>query len=195
MDSILNCETSTGNRLLTNISKLFNNPKYSYLKIKTEEKYIYVHKLILQTNSSYFVEDFEERIEAMGEVKEHGIIEPKIQIEDYSYDVYYAFLKYIYTECIDIENEKSMDSLILANNYKDLKLKCIQLIKSSLTVENVCSLYCDSVDHQLEEMENIYFEFMKRRMKEISKTRGFIEMDDNSLKNFISKEEENNLFV
>ncbi len=120
MDSILNCETSTGNRLLTNISKLFNNPKYSYLKIKTEEKYIYVHKLILQTNSSYFVEDFEERIEAMGEVKEHGIIEPKIQIEDYSYDVYYAFLKYIYTECIDIENEKSMDSLILANNYKDL---------------------------------------------------------------------------
>jgi RCC1 and BTB domain-containing protein len=141
------------------------------------------------------VEDFEERIEAMGEVKEHGIIEPKIQIEDYSYDVYYAFLKYIYTECIDIENEKSMDSLILANNYKDLKLKCIQLIKSSLTVENVCSLYCDSVDHQLEEMENIYFEFMKRRMKEISKTRGFIEMDDNSLKNFISKEEENNLFV
>ncbi len=194
MDSILNCETSTGNRLLTNISKLFNNPKYSYLKIKTEEKYIYVHKLILQTNSSYFVEDFEERIEAMGEVKEHGIIEPKIQIEDYSYDVYYAFLKYIYTECIDIENEKSMDSLILANNYKDLKLKCIQLIKSSLTVENVCSLYCDSVDHQLEEMGNIYFEFMKRRMKEISKKRGFIEMDDNSLKNFISKEK-NNLFV
>jgi hypothetical protein len=45
--------------------------------------------------------------------------ENTIEITEYSYDVYYAFLKYLYTDCIDIETEKAMDLLNLANNFKE----------------------------------------------------------------------------
>jgi hypothetical protein len=56
----------------------------------------------------------------MGAIEEstvYGNIETEIEIKDYSYNVYYAFLKYLYTDCIDIETEKAMDLLFLANSY------------------------------------------------------------------------------
>jgi hypothetical protein len=68
-----------------------------------------------------------------------------IKIKNYSYDVYYAFLK-----CIYIETEKAMDLLNLANNYKEenLKLKCIDFIKSRLTIENIWPLIWKKVISQ-----------------------------------------------
>ncbi len=40
------CETSSYNRLLENILNSFNDLKYSDLKIKIEDKYIYVYKFV-----------------------------------------------------------------------------------------------------------------------------------------------------
>ncbi len=102
-----------------NILKLFNNQKYNDLKFKIEDKHIYVHKLIIQINSAYFQEYFGERMGAIEESTEYGNIETEIKIKDYSYDVYYASLEYLYTDCIVIETQKAMDLLFLANNYKE----------------------------------------------------------------------------
>jgi RCC1 and BTB domain-containing protein len=77
-----------------------------------------------------------------------------IEIIEYSYDVYYAFLKYLYTDSIDIKPEKAMDLLVLANGYKELKLKCVEIIKNNITLENICSFYCSSVKYNLSEFED-----------------------------------------
>jgi hypothetical protein len=121
-------------RLLDNFLKLFNNQEYSDLAIKIKDKYIYVHKSILRTNSNYFksrvaenskaieskentkseeesevikswqekkVEEYLKALESKQtdsslpskESTENQNIESFIEISDYSYNVYYYFLK------------------------------------------------------------------------------------------------------
>jgi alpha-tubulin suppressor-like RCC1 family protein len=125
---------STNNILLKNILKLFNNPKNSDLKFKIEGKYIYVQKCILETNCKYFESKFKESTKPMRESTENKTREDIIEIKGYSYDVYYAFLNYLYTHSIDIEAEKVIDLLVLANDYKEeeLKLKCVEIVKNSI---------------------------------------------------------------
>jgi RCC1 and BTB domain-containing protein len=177
---------STNNRFAENISKSFNDPKYSDLKFKIEDKHIYVHKVILQINSKYFESKLTENARAMRESTENRRNDNEIEIKEYSYDVYYAFLKYLYTDSVVIETEKVMDLLVLANNYKEeeLKQKCLDIITKSITIENVCSRYCYSIRKGLNELENQCFEFAFNNLKEVMKTERFQQMDENSAKSF-----------
>jgi RCC1 and BTB domain-containing protein len=167
--------------------KLFNNPKYSNLKFKIKNKYIYVQKCILETNSKYFELELIESTEAMRKSTENKTGDNVIKITEYSYDVYYAFLKYLYTDCIDIKPEKVVDLLVLADNYKEeeLKLKCVDIIKANITLENVCPLYCALIKYNLSEFEDFCFDFATTKMNQIFITEGFSQMDKNSMKKFM----------
>ncbi len=44
-------QPSARHPMLKNISKMFNNQDYSDLKIKIENKYIYVHKFVLKLHN------------------------------------------------------------------------------------------------------------------------------------------------
>jgi RCC1 and BTB domain-containing protein len=92
----------------------------------------------------------------MRESTENKTIEKVIKITEYYYDVYYAFLKYLYTDSVDIQAEKAMDLLVLANNYKeeDLKHKCVNIIKSNIAIENVCLLCCAPIKYNLSEFKD-----------------------------------------
>jgi hypothetical protein len=173
----------TNNRLLDNITQSFNNPKYSDFKFRIEDKLIYVNKFVLKMNSNYF--DSKLRICSRTE-KISAELEGELEVKHYSYDVYYAFLKYLYTDYIDIETEKVIDLMILANNYKeeDLKEKCLDIIKNNITLENVCNFYCDSFREKINELEDYCFQFAFENLKEVKKTEAFRRMDENSLKNF-----------
>jgi RCC1 and BTB domain-containing protein len=102
-------ESSTRNRALENLLKFFNNPKFYDLMFKIENKHIYVHKYILKTNCKHFETKFTESTKAIRETTENKSKDNVIEITEYSYEVYYAFLKYLYTDCIDIKPEKVMD--------------------------------------------------------------------------------------
>jgi RCC1 and BTB domain-containing protein len=119
-----------------------------------------------------------------------------IEITDYSYDVYYAFLKYLYTDCIDIKAEKAMDLLVLANNYKEeeLKLKCVDIIESNISLENVCALYCASIKYNLSDFEDFCFNFAINKMNQIFITEGFRQMDENSMKKLMERAAKSNAF-
>jgi RCC1 and BTB domain-containing protein len=132
----------------------------------------------------------------MKEATESIIIANEIEIKEYSYDVYYAFLKYIYTDCVELTPEKAIDLLILANDYKEeeLKLKCVEIIENNITIENVCFLYSASIKCNLSDFENLCFNFGVNRMNEISKTEGFSSMDGYSMKKFMRKVGEKDLF-
>jgi RCC1 and BTB domain-containing protein len=190
------CEILANNRLLENISKLFNDPKYSDLVFKIDDKKIFVHKLILRTNCNYFESKFDESSRAIRESAENKRNYDEIQITEYSYDIYYAFLKYIYTDSVDIESEKAMNLLVLANDYKEEKLKekCFDIIKSDITIENVCSLYCISIKLNLQEFEKFCFNYSVNKMNHIFKTKAFREMDEKSMKKFMERAAEYNVF-
>ncbi len=87
-----------------------------------------------------------------------------------------------------------MDLLVLANNHNEecLKKDCIQFIKNTLTVENVCYLYCDSIKYKFVELENICLEFAKNKMKQIYRTEAFHKMDKTSMESLEEKLVENN---
>ncbi len=166
MDKCRYCEILANNKLLENISKLFNDPKYSDLVFKIDEKKIFVHKFIPSTNCNYFWSKFDESSRAITESAENKGNDGEIRITEYSYDIYYAFLKYIYTDSIDIGSEKAMDLLVLANDYKEEKLKekCVDIIKSDITIENVCSFYCVSVKFNLPDFEKRFFNYSVNKM-------------------------------
>jgi len=58
---------------------------------------------------------------------------------------------FLNTDCIDIENEKAMDLLILAIHYNqnNVSKELIQFIKNVITIENVNAFYCDSIEYQI----------------------------------------------
>ncbi len=194
--STLSDEFSTRNRALENMLKIFNNPKYSDLSFKIEDKHIYVQKFILQTNCKHFEKKFTESTRAIRESTENKSKENVIEITEYSYDAYHALLKYLYTDYIDINAEKAIDLLVLANDYKEeeLKLKCVDIIKNNITLENICYLYCSSIEYNLSDLEDFCFNFAVTKMKQIVITEGFRQMDQKSMRKLMEKAAKNDLF-
>jgi RCC1 and BTB domain-containing protein len=73
----------------------------------------------------------------------------EIEITQYSYCVYYSFLKYLYTDSIDIGLKEVFDFYDLANSYseEDLKRKCIQIMKTNISIENFCLIYSIAIKY------------------------------------------------
>jgi hypothetical protein len=183
--------------LLKKLLKIFNNPKNFDLKFNTEDKHIYVHKCILKTNCKYFEKKFAENTRAIKESTENKNGNNEILITEYSYDVYYSSLKYLYSNSIDIETNEVIDLLVLANDYReeDLKLKCIDIIKNIITIENVCSLYYISYRKNIKELEDHCFDFAFDNLKEVKKSGTIDQMDEKSEKEFKFKVFHKLLFI
>jgi hypothetical protein len=79
-----------------------------------------------------------------------------------------------------------MDLLILANDYKeeDLKQKCFDIIKNSITIENFFTFYYLLIQKSLKELEDYCFEFAFSNLKEVLKTEAFKQMNENYVKIF-----------
>jgi RCC1 and BTB domain-containing protein len=133
---------------------------------------------------------------AIRESTENKMKDNVIDITEYSYEVFYAFLKYLYIDSIDIKPEKAMDLLVLANDYREeeLKLKCVDIIKNNITIENICSLYCSSIKYNLPELEDFCFNFAATKMKQIVITEGFRQMDQKSVTKLMEKAAKNDVF-
>jgi hypothetical protein len=183
-------------RFIEKISNLFNNPEDSDIRFKFEEKVIYVHKCILKTSCDYFKSKFNENSRAMRESTDYQKVGNQIEVKEYSYDVYYAFLKYFYSNSVDIDIEKAIELLVLADNYgeKELKQKCFDIIKNGITIENVCTLYCTSIKHNLIHLESNCYEFCANNLNKICKTGAFDKMDENLLKRLLKRAADNQVF-
>ncbi|XP_065209056.1 RCC1 and BTB domain-containing protein 1-like [Planococcus citri] len=125
------------NSLLDSFKKAFDDPKFCDLFVVVEGKTIPVHKSILAVRCEHFAEVFQ---------NDWSIEKPSVlEIEDGDFNVYKAFLKYVYTDQMDdtLSFDELMDLLSLANKYnvKLLAERCVSLVQRSITVENVVSLY------------------------------------------------------
>ncbi|XP_006879568.1 PREDICTED: RCC1 and BTB domain-containing protein 1 isoform X2 [Elephantulus edwardii] len=159
----------------------FDSPETADLKFRIDGKYIHVHKAVLKIRCehfrsmfhSYWNEDSEEVIE----------------IDQFSYPVYRAFLQYLYTDAVDLPPEDAIGLLDLATSYCENRLKklCQHIIKRGITVENAFSLFSAAVRYDAEDLEEFCFKFCINHLTEVTQTAAFWQMDGPLLKEFIAK--------
>ncbi|XP_063173874.1 RCC1 and BTB domain-containing protein 2-like isoform X3 [Candoia aspera] len=159
------------------IKKEFDNPDNADLKFQVDGKYIYVHKVLLKIRCEHF----------------HSILnnnnEEIIEISEFSYPVYRAFLEYLYTDSISLPPEDAIGLLDLASLYRENRLKklCQQTIKQGISEENAIALLSTAVKYEAKELEEFCFRFCINHLTVVTQSPGFAEMDHDLMKNFISK--------
>ncbi|XP_018362146.1 PREDICTED: RCC1 and BTB domain-containing protein 1-like [Trachymyrmex cornetzi] len=159
----------------------FDDYLTSDLKIQVEGKCIYVHKIILTICSLHLRTMFE------GDWAENN--QSVIEINKVSHDVYKAYLKYLYTNTVDLclinTFEKISELFDLANGYceDNLKKQCIHRIKLGITVSNVAYFYSFAVKYNTEELREFCVRFASIHMMAVVETENFAKLEDENLMN------------
>jgi len=114
--------------LSSNVAHHFNNKEFSDVTFVIKKKEIHVHKLILSMRSSYMAKMFN------GSWKESK--SNRIEINAFSYNVFYAYLRFLYTDCLIAPHIIDVLELAdLARNYcqYQLYLKALKLISRQIS--------------------------------------------------------------
>lgn len=166
-------------QILENIRKSFNNKENYDLKIKVCGEYIYCHKFYLKIQCQHFNTMFNEMWDKDGK--------NEIQLNGYSYKVYYAFIEFLYKNEVNVDADDALDLLDLANSYfeNELKQRCVEIIKESVSVENVASIFSAAVKFNADELRNFCVQFAHNKMKTILNTEAFDKMECNLIKDFL----------
>uniref|UniRef100_A0A2I3G8M1 RCC1 and BTB domain-containing protein 2 n=1 Tax=Nomascus leucogenys TaxID=61853 RepID=A0A2I3G8M1_NOMLE len=159
------------------LKREFDNPDTADLKFLVDGKYIYAHKVLLKIRCEHFRSSLEDN--------EDDIVE----MSEFSYPVYRAFLEYLYTDSISLSPEEAVGLLDLATFYRENRLKklCQQTIKQGICEENAIALLSAAVKYDAQDLEEFCFRFCINHLTVVTQTSGFAEMDHDLLKNFISK--------
>ncbi|KAM9766765.1 RCC1 and BTB domain-containing protein 1 isoform 2-T3 [Menidia menidia] len=163
------------------LRKEFDSPETSDLKFNVEGKYIHVHKAVLKIRCEHFRSMFRSQwAEDQQEV---------IEIGQFSYPVYRAFLQFLYTDTIDLPPEDAIGLLDLATSYCENRLKrlCQQIIKRGITVENAFTLLCAAIRYDAEDLEKFCFRFCVNHLTQVTQTAAFWQIDGAMLKEFIGR--------
>ncbi|XP_008307294.1 RCC1 and BTB domain-containing protein 2 isoform X1 [Cynoglossus semilaevis] len=159
------------------LKKEFDSPEISDLKFLVDGKCIHVHKALLKIRCEHFRA-------LLNETDEDAI-----EIDQFSYLVYRAFLEYLYTDTINLPPEDAVGLLDLATFYRETRLKrlCQETIKRGISEENAITLLSAAVKYEARDLEEFCFKFCVNHLTAVTQTQAFAEMDHNLLKNFISK--------
>ncbi|CAG2100697.1 unnamed protein product [Medioppia subpectinata] len=162
--------------VLDSLSHAFDDPITGNFKFVIDGHPIHVHKdyLIIRCKSLRPVLDTNQ---------------PEIEITEYSYEVFKAFLRYLYTNDVFVAPDIAVELLGLADTYAetDLKTKCTRLICKGITVENVAHIYGASVKYSVSALQDICFNYAVKHFKDVSKTSAFNALDIDIYKDFIRK--------
>uniref|UniRef100_A0A672ZPG7 RCC1 and BTB domain-containing protein 2-like n=1 Tax=Sphaeramia orbicularis TaxID=375764 RepID=A0A672ZPG7_9TELE len=159
------------------LKKEFDSPEISDLKFLVDGKCIHVHKALLKIRCEHFRA-------LLNETEEDAI-----EIHQFSYLVYRAFLEYLYTDTISLPPEDAIGLLDLATFYREMRLKrlCQETIKRGISEENAITLLSAAVKYEARDLEEFCFKFCVNHLTAVTQTQAFANMDHDLLKNFISK--------
>ncbi|KAG2457171.1 RCBT1 protein, partial [Polypterus senegalus] len=111
------------------LKKEFDNPETSDLKFSVDGKYIHVHKAVLKIRCEHFRSMFQSHWnEDLKEV---------IEINQFSYPVYRAFLEYLYTDNVDLPPEDAIGckDVVYIKISKQVNSKFFQILKLHMFVK------------------------------------------------------------
>ncbi|BES95734.1 Hypothetical protein chromosome condensation (RCC1) and BTB (POZ) domain containing protein [Nesidiocoris tenuis] len=165
----------------SSLKAAFDDQATSDLIIQVEGKEIYVHKSVLKIRCQHFRSMFQNHWEE----DRKNVLE----ITQFTYPVYRAFLRYLYTNQVDLPPEQALELLDLANAYCEDSLKrlCEKLMRQGIDVENAAVLYFNAITFHAKELEEFCFRFALNHMTDVVQSRGFASLDETTIKNFITK--------
>jgi len=168
-------------KVANSVQKAFDDPTTSDVKFLVDGKYIYVHKAILKIRCEHFNTMFQNHWEENSQ--------EVIEITQFSYPVYRAFLHYLYTDEVQIPDEDKIGLLDLANSYCEAQLKrhCEFLIRQQITVENVALLYATALRYQAKDLEEFCLRYSLNHMTAVTQSESFANLDEATVKFFIQE--------
>jgi len=167
--------------LAESVRLAFNDSNTADVCFQVDGHSIWVHKAILKIRCQYYSSMFQDHwVEADQKV---------VEITQFSYAVYNSFLKYLYTDEVDLPAEEALGLLELANAYCELELKsrCQQLIRQGANVDNIAALYAISLKYDTQELQDFCLQFSVHHLTAVVQTEAFTKLDESSLKQFISR--------
>ncbi|GAB1867665.1 RCC1 and BTB domain-containing protein 1-like isoform X1 [Camponotus japonicus] len=174
---IIHDNTKEISNMLECLEPAFNDLSTSDLIIITEGHPIHVHEAILKIRSQYFRNRFQGDSARSNEIT-------ILVLKEFSYNVYKAFLKYLYTDVVDhLSLEETFELLKLCDEYNetDLKRKCIQIIKKSTNVSNVALYYTKAIKCNAKDLEEFCFQFALCHMTDVVQSETFAELNENMI--------------
>ncbi|XP_076242589.1 RCC1 and BTB domain-containing protein 1-like isoform X2 [Calliopsis andreniformis] len=171
--------------LLVHLRKAFDDSTSSDLTVKVEGRSIFVHKSVLKIRCQYFRAMF------------HGVWAENnqnvLEHDQFSHDVYKAFLKYLYTDEVDLSVK---DVVELAHTYCENRLKrvCIEIMKNNISAENVSILYTEAVKYNAKEFEEYCLNFTLKHMTKAILSPHFFELNRSLMKTVLIRAAEAGVF-
>ena len=155
--------------LISELSAMVGNQRYSDITLIVENRPIPAHKMIL-SRSKYFEAMFS------GNMIESNSRE--VCITNVSFAAFWEVLKYIYTAQIESNPEYSLELLEVADLLclDRLKKICEQTILASIDIENAATIYQASDLHNTTSLKDAALEFILTNFDKVSKSSSFKEM-------------------
>ncbi|XP_063687521.1 RCC1 and BTB domain-containing protein 1-like [Bolinopsis microptera] len=184
----MSVEHSKLGSLNQSIEQAFDDRSTADITFQVNGVSIYAHKAILKIRSQYFQGMFRSPFtESSQDV---------IEVSQFSYDVYRAFLEFLYTDQVTMEPEDAIHLMDLANAYCEPKLKylCERIIKQGITTSNAAHLYSAALKYKNEDLQEFCFRFSLNHMTAVVQSEAFIKLDNDLMKSFILKASEQGAF-
>ena len=166
-------------RVSESLKLAFNDQSTSDIAFVIEGQYIYAHRAVLKIRCDYFKSMFQSHWDENSR--------NEIEVNEFSFPVYKAFINYLYTDNVDLNPEEAIGLLDLSNSYceNELKILCQRLIKHCISVDNVMMLYAAAIKFSAVDLENYCFYFAINHLTAVTNTEAFRQLDDVTLKDFL----------
>uniref|UniRef100_F1L139 RCC1 and BTB domain-containing protein 1 n=1 Tax=Ascaris suum TaxID=6253 RepID=F1L139_ASCSU len=182
-------EAGRRSTILDAIRVAFDDPTTGDVKISVDGHLIHAHKALLRLRCDYFRSRFREHWQDENECA-------VVEVPHYSYAVYRSFIRWVYTDELHIDIEDAVGLLDLANCYceNELKHRCSQFIKKSVSIENAATFYASALRFEVKDLEEFCFQFCLNHMTAVTQSEAFARMDDAAVKQFVMQAARNGAF-
>ena len=163
----------------------FDCPNGSDMKFICDDKIIYCHKSILESNNPNFYE-------FLTQISPKLIKTNEFEIEEDSLDTYRAFLQFLYgiDPVIDIRFVGELKNMAQLFDEPELENLCVQYVRElsqRIDSSNVCALYETAINQSLTNLEESCVEFATDNWKSLVKSDAFQAMDEKLSKRLMKR--------
>jgi len=161
------------------VKRSFDDKETSDLTFVVEGEPIFVHRTFLKIRCGYF--------RSMLQNHWQESQKSEIEISDFTYTIFKAFLQFLYTDEIDLPPEDTIGLLALANLYceETLKIRCENLIKHNISVENSAVILEAALKYNAKGLEGFCFQFIINHLTAVTQTESFKELDGETIKKLV----------
>jgi hypothetical protein len=193
--SILLVSQSQEDELANDLKGLLNNPEFSDIIFVVEDKKIYAHRCILMARS--------EPLQMMVNGPMREGYEDSIVIEDVTYDCFFAFLQFLYTDEVpalrenDIDVEMVIELLSIADQYlvDQLKTMCEKSIERNIKVRNVIFMLDEVYKRDMISLKKKCISFVLKHFDKIIVQNEFLDLQKIILKDIFKNAARKGVFV